>query len=391
MIWAKKYIVFLCIIGFLSSCKRKILEPQNNQIEVTLLAPDSAMAGQKFYLKLKTKGVSAEASVFFIYHNNWGTSMQKIKAGYIEGIEKNAGLLTIQVVAEGMLLDEKKIKILPHKAVFPLDSYLGSKSIIANAKDWAMITAIPTDKFGNLTSVNTAVQFDLLRPNDSREKRISRTQYGIAYQKITARTKAGKTFVGVSVDDANSREKELLEVADFPKSFLIQTENISLNADARQTFRLKTNTLKDGYGNIMPDGTVVVFNCKDADGTIRTLSGYTLEGVTEVFIQNPSVAGLLSINAFVPGGGISNTLSLSFKVNDREIPFITNKITGKIKIGPVIGNLNQLVPNGTLIFIKTPQKIYQSEITDGFVILKLPVIPQNIDDIKISLSNSFNN
>ena len=74
MIWAKKYIVFLCIIGFLSSCKRKILEPQNNQIEVTLLAPDSAMAGQKFYLKLKTKGVSAEASVFFIYHNNWGTS-----------------------------------------------------------------------------------------------------------------------------------------------------------------------------------------------------------------------------------------------------------------------------------------------------------------------------
>ena len=391
MIWTQKYIILLCIISFLGSCKRKEPSPQgNHQIEAVLYAPDSVIAGEKFYLKLKTNGVLAGQAIYFVYHNNWGTAMQKIKAGCIESIEKNAGLLTIQVVVEGIILAEKEINILPLTAKDPLDSYLGSKSIIANAKDWAMITVIPTDKFGNLVRANTAVQFDLLRPNNSVEKRISNTQYGITYQKITAQTQAGKTFVGVEVDNANSREKELLEVAGFPENFSIKAENKSLNADARQTFRIESNILKDGYGNIMPDGTVVIFNCKDADGSIRELNGYTIEGITEVFIQNPSVAGAISIEAFVPGGGVSNKLSLSFEVNTREIPFIIDRISSKIKIGPVLGNLNQLVPNGTLIFVKTPQKIYQSELTDGFVILKLPMLPEKIKDIEISLSSSFN-
>lgn len=381
--------VLLCILSMLYSCKRDEAQSHNNHIEAAVLAPDSVIAGQKFYLKLITNGLLTEQPIFFVCHNNWGTSIQKIKAGFIESSEKNAGLLTIQVVLEGVILFEKNIKILPLTAINPLDSYLGSKSIIANARDWAMITVIPTDKFGNLVSDSTTVQFDMLRPDNSSEKRVSKTYYGVTYQKITTQTTAGKTFVGVSVGNANSREKELLEVADFPKNFTIQSENVSFNADARQTFRLKTTILKDVHGNIIPAGTLVVFACKDADGTIRELNGYTVEGVAQVTIQNPCVAGQFSINAFVPGGGVSNTLSLQFKINTKEIPFVISRINNKIKIGPVLGNLNQLVPNGTIIFVKTPQKIYQSELTDGYVIVKLPMLPQDINDIKISLSNSL--
>lgn len=273
--------------------------------------PDTIVAGQPFKVHLVANNFKPNESIYLLRHTSWGTTIDTLISTKIL-VDTLAGWVTAEVLYKGKSMKRKHYMVRPKQTSYPLDTYLGSKSIIANGQDWAMLTAVPTDTFGNLVQDQTPVQFEVIRPNQTQEYMTSTTQYGVAYQRINAKTKAGKTLGYIYINERKSREKELLEVADYPVKFEISTDNHTPFADARQTFKVKTSILKDRFGNIVPEGTAVIFYCQDANHTLRQFKSYTLGGIATIALQNPASAGLLSIEALVYGGSKSNILTLTF-------------------------------------------------------------------------------
>ena len=361
------WIYGLLCVATVAGC-RQIHRPVAHAGKLELQCVDSLAAGGLLTITVNTENFPPGETVYLQCQDSWGTRIKELMTGRDKMVrfrDSLTGMLTLRALYRSEILAEKQVKIVPVNPAEPMDSYLGSKSVIANGKDWAMITAIPTDSFGNLIRENTPVDFEMLRPDKAVEHYNFPTRAGVAYQRITAGTVAGKTFVGVSVQGVNSKEKELQEVGGFPEAFMINAESKSIYADSRQTFKVKTSVLKDRFGNIVPEGTAVFFDCHDANGTLRQLSGYTLRGVAELFMQNPSSAGIMTIEASTYGGGVSNLLSIFFTSAFQNIPVQFDSSSKRLAVGYLRGKLNQLVPNGTLVLLKVDSSVNMKGETVG--------------------------
>ncbi len=336
--------------------------------QILIDSPKKSKAGNFFYIHLQAKGYQKPQKINLIFQSTWGLEIREFeieKDLYIRKREFNSGLLTITASIKGENKAEKKVEIVPLVPAMPLDTYLGSKSIIANGSDWALIVGIPSDKHGNLVKEGTPILFKMIRPDFALDNKLDQIKYGLAFQKIFAKTLAGKTFVGVSTMNVHSREKELLEVADYPVDFNLIVQNTGNFADSRQNLRVKTSILKDRFGNVVPDGTSVKFIVKDPRQKLRQLYSFTLMGSADLYLQNPAVEGTVSIQGFVEGGGKSNIASFSFKNAIQDFPVSYNRKLNKIFIGPVISNLNQVMADGTVVDIYVGKKQFEVELVDG--------------------------
>jgi hypothetical protein len=392
-----KSIVFFTIVLLLGACKKNSLPVDLKDIKISLLTPDSVIIGQKKMIQLSVKNIPPGEKINFVLQSSWGVRTFEFKVEDVPvmkfGIKDTlSGLLDIHVTYKGVVFAKNTVNVLPGIAAEPMDTYLGSKSVVADGHDWAMITAIPTDKYGNLLKEGTPVNFDFLTPTNKREHKVANTKYGVAFQKIYAQTIAGKTFVGVSVGSVNSREKELLQVADFPSNFTIQAEKNSLYADARQTFKVKTSTLKDQNGNIVSEGTMVIFQVKDANNTTRLFNAYTINGVAEIHLQNPTSLGNLQLIASVYGGGSSNSLLIPFQSAFQNIPVEFDNTTKKLslRIGVLRGKLNQLLPNGIIVALTIDDgKVISTEAVSGYAIFDLTDFDKGKHDLTISIADNI--
>ena len=392
-----KSIVFFTIMLLVGACKENRPTVDLKGVSISLLAPDSIVVGQKKSISLLIKKIPSGEKVNFVLQSSWGLktfefAVEDTPIMKFAIMDTLSGLLNLHITYKGISYAEKTIMVLPGVVAEPMDTYLGSKSVVADGKDWAMITAIPTDKYGNLLKEGTLVNFDLLTPTNTREHTVSTTKYGVAYQNIYAQKTSGKTFVGVSVDSVNSREKELLQVADFPSDFTIQAEKNSLYADARQTFKVKTSVLKDKNENIVSEGTMVIFQVKDANLSTRLFNAYTINGVAEIHLQNPTSLGDLQLIASVFGGGKSNKLLIPFQSAFQNIPVEFDNTTRKLRlrIGVLRGKLNQLLPNGIIVAMSIDeQKTISTEVVNGYAIFDLSDIPQGKHDLMITIADNI--
>ena len=392
-----KSIVFFILMLLLGACEEKRYYVDFNDIKMSLLTPDSVTVGKKKIISLSVKNIPPGEKINFVLQSSWGLKTFEFEVEDVPvmkfGIKDTlSGLLNIYVTYKGRIYARNRVNVLADVVAEPMDTYLGSKSVVADGKDWAMITAIPTDKYGNLLKNGTPVNFDLLTPTNKREHKVSNTNFGVAFQKIYAQTTSGKTFVGVSIDSVNSKEKELLQVADFSSNFTIQAEKNSLYADARQTFKIKTSLLKDQNNNIVSEGTLVLFQVKDANNTTRLFDGYTINGVAEIHLQNPISLGNLQVIASVFGGGKSNNLSIPFQSAYQDIPIDFDNSTRKLslRIGVLRGKLNQLLPNGIIVALTIDNgKTVSTEVVNGYAIFDLTDIDKGNHDLTISIADNI--
>jgi hypothetical protein len=392
-----KSIVFFLLMLLLGACEEKRYNVDLKDIKISLVTPDSVIVGQKKMISLSVKNIPPGEKINFVLQSSWGLKTFEFEVEDVPvmkfGIKDTlSGLLNIYVTYKGIIYSQNRVNVLAGVVAEPMDTYLGSKSVVADGKDWAMITAIPTDKYGNLIKHGTQVNFDLLTPTNNRQHKVSSTNFGVAFQKIYAQTTSGKTFVGVSIDSVNSKEKELLQVADFPANFTIQAEKNSLYADARQTFKIKTSILKDQNNNIVSEGTLVIFQVTDANNTIRLFDGYTINGVAEIHLQNPISLGNLQVLASVFGGGKSNNLSIPFQSAYQDIPVDFDNSTRKLslRIGVLRGKLNQLLPNGIIVALTIDsEKTVSTEVVNGYAIFDLTDIDKGKHDLTISIADNI--
>lgn len=374
-------IVFILVI---TECKQKTHISSNGTAQLD--CPTYLIVGKGLSVGIQTKNIPKGEKILIICQNSWGIDVieKEIDSPLIRLIiskkfTRISGILSLKVVYLGRELTTTTVDILPLKTAEPLDTYLGSKSIIADGKDWAMITAIPTDTFGNPVKNHTPIFYELLRPDGTQQEIAATTENFVSFQRINSLTKAGKTFIGVSLNEVGSREKELLEVADFPVNFTIKADSHSIYADDHQFFKIKTSVLRDNNNNVMPEGTAVSFICQEPSGKKRLLNSYTIEGTAELSIQNPKQAGTLEVVASVYGGGNSNTLLLDFISPIHDINVRYESTRQRVNVGPLIAQLNQLVPNGTQVSLVFDDKHYApllQEVVDGHVYFDFTDFPR---------------
>lgn len=263
----------------------------------------------------------------------------------------HAGAATAVVTAD-RATGHSALTILPDAAVDPVIPFVGAKSIVADGAHYAMAVVIPFDQYGNLLPDGTKINIKSDHPDGTLRRYQPDIQYGLAWEKIFSTTTAGRTTVTATVQDAYGPEGTFIEIPGWPTPFDIYTSPDELPADGFHLMTIRSDTITDGNGNVLPDGTMIKYQMTDSAGSVREYPTVTLDGIAAVTVQTPRQAGVYEIRGtafgmqtnpviveFLPGPALGKIdVALSFdKVNRTLI----------ITAGPIIGTLDQFVADGT--------------------------------------------
>ncbi|AWV99105.1 hypothetical protein [Arcticibacterium luteifluviistationis] len=346
--------------------------------------PDSISVGSKLIHEVEFDA----SECHLLLTTSWGNyisepTLENEKWRFVleDSLTQTAGIYILDLACKGKLMKSKKMYVISGLPAEPLEAFIGSKSIEAdNGVHWAMISAIPADTFNNLTADKTPVNFSLYRPDETFSSFEKEAKHGVAYHKIYSKSKVGKTIIGVTAGAATAKEKELSEMPGFPVNFKIYSERVYSYADKRQNFRLKTSVIKDRYGNIVADGTLLNIDVTDSDQSKRILTSYTMDGVAELDIQNPPLAGKISVNASIYGDAKSNSIELSFKKYLKKLPVRFSAEQKAVIVGPLIGPLKQYMSDGAEIemYMEGLDQIKIGVVKNGYATIDLSKLKAGI-------------
>ncbi|PKV53033.1 hypothetical protein ATE84_5166 [Aquimarina sp. MAR_2010_214] len=277
-----------------------------------------------------------------------------------EFMANKKGMVSYVLLGESENLYEGEIRIIPNaKTKVYLESYIGPPSIIAGGEDYTMQIIVPTDSYDNPLPDSTAV---LIRHQflDIEKESILQSKDMIGWANIFSYDQSGRILLFSKVGETVSKEFSVEVFPSLPENFEIDSNRKHAYADGNQITEFITSVVKDEYGNIVSDGTLVEFVIKDAKGSLLHTQGSTVNGQAVGKILHPDHKDTWQIKAYVPGMAESNTLTLGYTqvLNDFEVKFGNDN--REITIGPLISFMEQLIPDGTIVKIdifKDNQKV----------------------------------
>lgn len=232
-----------------------------------------------------------------------------------------------------------------------LESYLGPPSTLAGDQHYVMFVTIPTDNLDNPKLENTDVAIKHQFLNDISTDKIKSKDF-IAWKNIYAPTKSGIVLISASCNDALTKEFDAVIYPSIATDFTISYKRNHEYADGNQITKLSTSILKDKFGNIVSDGTMVTFIIKNKQNAKLKTFGTSIEGIATGQILHPEQENNYAVTAFVNGISKSNTLQIAYKSINPTIAFSFSKDNRTITVGPIKSFMNQLVPDGVKVNLK---------------------------------------
>jgi hypothetical protein len=367
----------LLVALMLGSCGNPAPVPVVTGGTFIIQVPDSITIGSPLLVEVIAGQAPDGASLTLVWFGSGGTRLYRNTFRNKQAIfnlketeTESAGLVTL-VAQAGPVRAEKKIRLLPGTPVDPLIPLVGARSVIADTNHWSMVVTVPLDRFGNPVEDGTPVLMKALRPDGRIEEKQTSVTNLLAWWRIYSGTKSGRTIVSVTSGGAYGSEGLLLEVAGPPVSFQLSASPLNLAADGRQLTTLRTAILRDKFGNVVEEGTLVNFRVILPTGEITAIPAYTIKGIAEAPLQAPLVPGQVQIIA-VALGVESEPLNITFEPGPAvgNIPVnVVKEPTGKsiiIQAGPLTGRQAQLVPDGTPVqFIIKGAGNYEKTLTSN--------------------------
>ena len=363
-----KLLRFICLLAIilLTACGRS----ENDQPVITVAeltgllpihAPDSALVGEEIDLTIgpvadATDGTPIVLTLIGSYGPNVLRSQFKNNQAHFlipATMTTRSGLVDL-IATSGGAKGNATLELLADKPVEPISPLVGARSIIADGDHWAMVVAIPFDRFGNPVAEGTPIDIRSLHPGKVLRTYDSKIEHLLAWERVYSGTKSGRTVIAVNIDDIHGPEGVLLEVPGWPVPFPIMSDPGTLPADGFQLMTLYTAKISDQFGNIMPDGTLVKFVVDGPVGNRRVIPAQTVDGVAETIFQAPNDPGVYTIRAAVFGME-SDLLSIEFTegpaVSEFPIAYTTDEEKGELVLtaGPITAALDQYVPDGTQV------------------------------------------
>ncbi|KPL80494.1 hypothetical protein [Herpetosiphon geysericola] len=256
----------------------------------------------------------------------------------------------------------------PSAVVEPIRPLVGARSIIANGATWSMVVVIPHDQFGNPIADASLVNITAQRPNQQRTRLTAKTAHLLAWQRLYSQTVAGKTLISAQSQGRFGPQAELLEVAGWPVQLSVQLAQPlpRLSADGYTFIPIQTNLIQDAFGNVVPDGTSVVFEVDDGLGQKRSINSVTIRGIAETQILSPNQATRFTIQARI--FRITSAPLVLDIPPDGATDFLVQAVVAtdviSVTVGPIVGSLQQYVPDGTMALLQVNGPIRLEQTTD---------------------------
>lgn len=352
------------VTALLASCVRGEVDVPAVTITGTLpiVAPATASVGTAVEVQVGPVAAPDATPISLLTIGSYGQRMYRANlaggmARFTIPAEETRRSGTVSLIAfSGAARGEAALTLLPGAAVEPITPLVGARAIVADGAHWSMAVVVPFDQFGNPVAEGTPVGLRATHPDGRVEIQGLAVRHLLAWGRIYSGTVAGRTTISAQVGEGigatHGPESSLLEVPGWPTPFTLTADPADVPADGRSLVTLRTVPLKDRFGNLLPDGTLVSFVADFPGGERRAIPAYTIRGIAEAPFQAPRGAITVAIRAtiygvesapleisFAPGPVVGGfTLTATVDAANRAIILAT---------GPLLGAQRQFIPDGT--------------------------------------------
>ncbi|WPR72513.1 hypothetical protein SLW70_05075 [Flavobacterium sp. NG2] len=312
---------------------------------------ESFVAGRPIALTFSTPSKSNQPQLLLIHtygktvlntENNNGKLVFKIPSIY----SLKTGVVSWYLVENKKNVASGNFTIVPNDATpTVLENYLGPPSLLTGTEHFTMMVAIPTDSYDNPKQDNTTVVIkdQFLEDITATEKK---TDNFIAWKNIYSRTKAGKMLVSTACNTTDSKEFETDIQPSPSENFTIKYSRPHKFADGNQITFIETSVIRDKYGNLVGDGTLVTFQVTTQNNILLKTYAATINGIAIGQLLHPDHQDTYTVKGYVVGIAESKPIQISYNA---LIDHFTYKFTEKnreITVGPLRSFMKQIVPDG---------------------------------------------
>ncbi|MDH3248316.1 MAG: hypothetical protein OEQ47_05115 [Acidimicrobiia bacterium] len=246
------------------------------------------------------------------------------------------------------------VEVVAGKVAEPPMPLVGSRSIVAGYLDRSLVVVIPADMHGNpVPDVDTTVRARW--PDGANAVIPIRRSSTLLWGWVPAGTVAGRTLVTASSGAINGMERAVRVVPSAVEQISFEIAGDVGRADGVSLFTVTTGPLTDSFGNVVLDGTAVVIETVSAAGRRSIQTVATVNGVASALVEPPAEPGPLDVIVSLGGASAQRRIDLS-----PAIALVAPKVSIEIRpgsdlvtVGPVLGDLGQLVPDGTTVRVTT--------------------------------------
>jgi hypothetical protein len=355
----RKAFLLLLILGFLScgSDEGSIVFEPTTIDDITITIPKKEfLAGEPIVFSSKEVLEKTVALPDLIIQNTFGVIVVQgiiTKSGVIYSlpnlITRRIGIVDWQLVANTKIIQSGSIKIIPNiTKKNSLESYFGPRSISAGDIDFSMLVVVPNDVYDNPVIDNTQVDLKYQFENNVTDVAL-KTKDLIAWNNIPAPHKSGRILVTALCNGVKSKELTSIVFPANATQFEIDYARDHAFADGNQIISFRTSIIKDEFGNVISDGTLVSFTAENSKGIQLQAIGLSIGGVAIAKMLHPDEKETWKVDAYVTGAAKSNTINVTFKTAFSDYPVNISEDNRRIILGPIISFMDQLAPDGLLV------------------------------------------
>ncbi|MDQ1287349.1 MAG: hypothetical protein QG622_914 [Actinomycetota bacterium] len=262
-----------------------------------------------------------------------------------------AGLVSL-TARSGALTGTADVRFFPGPVADPVTAVVGPRSILAGSGETSMAVAVPMDRNGNAPEDGTPVTFRRVLPGGAASIATTRTARLLAWREFPSTVTAGRDLVHAAADGASGPATTLITAASRPVPFDLSLVGQVPSADGRSLAEVRTSLLRDPYGNVEPDGTLVTLTGNGPDGS-WSLTGVAVGGVARFAVQAPDLPGTVQLAATCHGTVSRNPLSVGFAANGVTLPATAVRDGDDlvVDVGPIHDGTGAQVADGSEVTV----------------------------------------
>lgn len=308
---------------------------------------------------LNTSNASLSSGTMFLYtSHSYGSTV--ISSESFDNpmfiIPKNftnkSGQVQWKLFQASRVMDQGSFLIAPDTLSKPvIECYVGPPSVIAGGMDYSMVVVLATDSLDNLLPDGIPVHFKEQNKNENTRTRTEISDR-FAWKKIFPSEVTGRIALSAAVKNETSNEMNLDVRPNNATDFELTIDRVHPFADGNQIAVYKTSQIKDRFGNVVSDGTLVRFEIESSTRLNWQTSATTINGFAFGNILHPDRASVWQVKAYVDGAAESNVLQTEYEsiLDDFDVLFSENNRT--VTVGPLKSYMSQLIPDGASVILQ---------------------------------------
>lgn len=322
-----------------------------------LTKTSSFQAGEPIQLEFSSQSKTEKPALFLIH--SYGKTL--VEATLENGkyrfkipmhYGRKTGVVSWFLINGSYKINSGTFEIIPNsKTKTQIENYLGPRSILAGGQEFTMMVTVPTDGFDNPVADNSKAIIKHQFLNTITETPET-TKNFIAWKNIFSESKSGKLLVSTECNATASKEIETDVYPNIATNFSINYSRNHDFADGNQITTFTTSSIKDAFGNVVSDGTLVTFIITTKTKMLLKTFGTTINGIANAQLLHPDHAETYSVKGYVTGIAESNAITLAYKPMMQSFGYSFSNNNRKLVVGPLKSFMNQLVPDGIRVTVK---------------------------------------